>query len=186
MDRFGRRKLLLWGSVCIFVSHFVIAVLVGKYDGLWPTHKAALWASAGFLLLFILTFGSTWGHIPWAMPAEFFPSSLRAKGCGFGTTSNWGNNFIVVRLILPLRELLLMVVLGISHASNDSKHQVRHLCFLLLLLRSFLCVVLLPCSKDQRPYSGTNELGLQRSNSVEETQRQATVMAKFAGEQDFE
>jgi MFS family permease len=101
MDRFGRRKLLLWGSVCMFVSHFIIAVLVGKYDGQWPTHKAAGWASAGFLLFFMLTFGGTWGPIPWAMPAEIFPSSLRAKGCAFGTMSNWGNNFIIVSIKLP-------------------------------------------------------------------------------------
>lgn len=31
-----------------------------------------------------------------AMPAEVFPSSIRAKGCAQGTMSNWGNNFIIV------------------------------------------------------------------------------------------
>lgn len=30
------------------------------------------------------------------MPAEVFPSSIRAKGCAQATMSNWGNNFIIV------------------------------------------------------------------------------------------
>lgn len=96
MDRFGRRKLLLGGGVCMFLAHFIIAILVGLYHDSWPTHTAAAWTSVAFLLFFMLTFGATWGPIPWAMPAEVFPSSIRAKGCAQGTMSNWGNNFIIV------------------------------------------------------------------------------------------
>lgn len=98
MDRFGRRNLLLYGGVCMFLAHFTIAILVGKFSGKWADHKAAGWASVACLLFFMLTFGATWGPIPWAMPAEIFPSSLRAKGCAFSTMSNWGNNFIIVSI----------------------------------------------------------------------------------------
>ncbi|KAM0261460.1 hypothetical protein ACHAPA_009780 [Fusarium lateritium] len=101
MDRFGRRKLLLGGGVCMFLSHFIISILVGKFSGRWDDNKAAGWASVAFLLFFMLTFGATWGPIPWAMPAEIYPSSLRAKGCSFGTMSNWGNNFIIVSRVRP-------------------------------------------------------------------------------------
>lgn len=41
------------------------------------------------------------GPIPWAMPAEVFPSTIRAKGCAQATMSNWGNNFIIVSPKLP-------------------------------------------------------------------------------------
>ncbi|KAL4966921.1 sugar porter family MFS transporter [Aspergillus stella-maris] len=102
MDRFGRRKLLLTGCVGMFASHFIIAVLVGKYAGNWDANRAAGWASTAFLLVFMLVFGATWGPIPWAMPAEIFPSSLRAKGCALGTMSNWGNNFIVGLITPPM------------------------------------------------------------------------------------
>lgn len=60
MDRFGRRKLLLGGGVCMFISHFVIAVLVGKFNGKWTDNQAAAWTSVSFLLFFMLTFGATW------------------------------------------------------------------------------------------------------------------------------
>ncbi|KAK5082619.1 hypothetical protein LTR70_007537 [Exophiala xenobiotica] len=102
MDRFGRRKLLLGGGVCMFISHFVIAILVGKFNGKWTDNQPAAWTSVAFLLFFMLTFGATWGPIPWAMPAEIFPSSLRAKGCAYGTMSNWGNNFIIGLITPPM------------------------------------------------------------------------------------
>lgn len=102
MDRFGRRKLLLVGGVGMFIAHFVIAVLVGLFNGKWDNNTGASWAAVAFLLFFMLVFGATWGPIPWAMPAEIFPSSLRAKGVAFGTMSNWGNNFIIGLVTPPM------------------------------------------------------------------------------------
>ena len=64
MDRFGRRPLLLWGSFFMFISHFIIAILVGKFSDDWPNHKAAGWVSVAFLLFYMLSFGSSWGPVP--------------------------------------------------------------------------------------------------------------------------
>jgi hypothetical protein len=50
----------------------------------------------------ILAFGASWGPVPWAMPSEIFPSSLRAKGVGLSTASNWLNNFIIGLITPPL------------------------------------------------------------------------------------
>ena len=36
------------------------------------------------------------------MPSEIFPSSLRAKGVGLSTASNWFNNFIIGLITPPL------------------------------------------------------------------------------------
>lgn len=101
------------------ISHLIIAVFVGKYQNNWPNHRDAGWASVAFvsrcpaayfylravsvpthdlrqLLFYMLSFGATWGPVPWAMPSEIFPSSLRAKGVALATCSNWFNNFIIV------------------------------------------------------------------------------------------
>lgn len=91
MDRFGRRSILLYGSVCMFFSHLIIAVLVGKFSDDWPSHKPEGWASVGFLLFYMVSFGASWGPVPWAMPAEIFPSSLRAKGVAISTCSSQFN-----------------------------------------------------------------------------------------------
>lgn len=102
MDRFGRRPLLLWGSLCMTVSHVIIAGLVGRFSSNWPAHRAEGWISVVFLLFYMLSFGASWGPVPWAMPSEIFPSSLRAKGVALSTCSNWLNNFIIGLIVPPL------------------------------------------------------------------------------------
>ncbi|RCI16641.1 hypothetical protein L249_2575 [Ophiocordyceps polyrhachis-furcata BCC 54312] len=102
LDNFGRRKMLLAGSVGMFISHFVIAILVGLYSTNWPAHMDKAWTSVVSLLFYMLVFGATWGPVPWAMPSEIFPSSLRAKGVAISTCSNWINNFIVGLITPPL------------------------------------------------------------------------------------
>lgn len=102
MDRFGRRPLLLLGSVGMTISHVVIAVLVGLYYNAWTDHPTQGWVAVAFLFLYMLVFGMTYGPVPWAMPAEIFPSALRAKGVAWSTCSNWLNNFIIGLITPPL------------------------------------------------------------------------------------
>ena len=102
MDSLGRKTLLLWGSLCMFVAHAVIAGLVGAYSSDWAHHKAEGWVSAGFLFFYMLAFGASWGPVPWAYPAEIFPSSLRGKGVAVGTATNWLMNFIIGLITPPL------------------------------------------------------------------------------------
>jgi sugar porter (SP) family MFS transporter len=101
MDRLGRRPLLLTGSALMFIAHLTIAVLVGKYSDNWPGHRIEGWVSVAMLLLFMFAFGASWGPVPWALPSEIFPSSLRAKGVALSTASTWLNNFIIVRRSHP-------------------------------------------------------------------------------------
>lgn len=98
LDTYGRRKLLFVGSIGMTLSHTIIAILVGKFSYDWPGHSAEGWTSVAFLMIFMLAYGCTWGPVPWAMPAEIFPSSLRAKGVSISSGSNWLNNFIIVSL----------------------------------------------------------------------------------------
>ena len=63
MDTVGRRPLLLWGSVFMTISHVVIASLVGKFSGSWPTHHTEGWVSVAFLLAYMLAFGASWGPV---------------------------------------------------------------------------------------------------------------------------
>ncbi|KAJ9255504.1 hypothetical protein DTO212C5_9134 [Paecilomyces variotii] len=102
MDTIGRRPLLLMGSIFMTISHIIIAVLVGLFDKDWPSHRAQGWTSVAFLFFYMLSFGASWGPVPWAMPSEIFPSSLRAKGVALSTCSNWLNNFIIGLITPPL------------------------------------------------------------------------------------
>ncbi|OAK95267.1 general substrate transporter [Phaeosphaeriaceae sp. SRC1lsM3a] len=102
MDRFGRRPLLLVGAGLMFICHLIIAVLVGKFGGRWASYAVEGWVAVAFLFFYMFSFGATWGPVPWAMPSEIFPSSLRAKGVALSTCSNWFNNFIIGLITPPL------------------------------------------------------------------------------------
>ncbi|KAF4918746.1 MFS glucose transporter mfs1 [Colletotrichum viniferum] len=102
LNRFGRRNILLLGSVCMCPSHVVIANLVGNFSHDWPSYVAEGWVSVAFLFAFMLSFGLSWGPIPWALPSEVFPSSLQAKGVAISTCGSWLWNFIIGLITPPL------------------------------------------------------------------------------------
>ncbi|KAJ6285294.1 general substrate transporter [Bipolaris maydis] len=102
MDRFGRRPLLLSGAALMFICHLIIAVMVGKFGGRWADYSTEGWVAVAFLFFYMFSFGATWGPVPWAMPSEIFPSSLRAKGVALSTCSNWFNNFVIGLITPPL------------------------------------------------------------------------------------
>lgn len=102
MGRFGRRPLLFGGAACMVVSHLIIAILMSNFRYSWPSHTAGAWTCVAFLCFYMLTYGATWGPILWAMPAEIFPTSVRAKGVAYATMLNWLNNVIVGLITPPL------------------------------------------------------------------------------------
>jgi len=53
MDKFGRRPLLIGGSIMMFLSHVIIAILVGKFSYDWPGHRPEGWASVAMLLVYM-------------------------------------------------------------------------------------------------------------------------------------
>ena len=63
MDRFGRRPLLLCGSILMTISHVIIAALVGIYSSNWPAYRAEGWTSVAFLLFYMVSFGASWGPV---------------------------------------------------------------------------------------------------------------------------
>ena len=127
MDRYGRRPLLLWGSIFMTIAQMIIAILVAKFSHSWPSHRDAGWISVAFLLFYMLSFGATWGPVPWAAPSEIFPSSLRAKGVALSTCSNWFNNFIIglVWLLKDAVEVLAFTWQKLINHSRSHRHQSK-------------------------------------------------------------
>ncbi|KDN52636.1 putative MFS monosaccharide transporter [Tilletiaria anomala UBC 951] len=101
IDRLGRRPLLLGGSAGMTATLVIVAALVAKFNGQWASHSAEGWAGVAMLCLYMVVFGISWGPIPWSMPSEIFPQSLRSKGVAYSVVSNWLFNF-VVGLITPV------------------------------------------------------------------------------------
>ncbi|KAK7227212.1 hypothetical protein V2G26_015215 [Clonostachys chloroleuca] len=56
-------------------------------------------------MLYVASYAVGLGNVPW-MQSELFPLSVRSKGSGLATATNWGANFVVGLTFLPLMDLL--------------------------------------------------------------------------------
>ncbi|OZF29837.1 MFS transporter [Rhodococcus sp. 14-2496-1d] len=105
VDRIGRRKLLMGGSVGMFVGLVMASVAFSQATGSGDAVTLpAPWGAIALVgaNLFVIFFASTWGPIMWVMLGEMFPNRMRAMALGIGTAANWMANFAVTLAFPPL------------------------------------------------------------------------------------
>ncbi|KAF4759762.1 hypothetical protein HAV15_005452 [Penicillium sp. str.  len=95
VDKIGRKKILIAGAIGMASCHFIVAGIIGAYQGSFEEHTAAGWVAIVFVWIFIINFAYSWGPVAWIVTSEVFPLSMRAKGVSIGGSSNWLNNFAV-------------------------------------------------------------------------------------------
>ena len=83
IERAGRRKLFLWGTVGQALSMLITFSCLIK-----DTPANARGAAVG-LFTYIASFGATWLPLPWLYPAEINPIKTRAKANAVSTCTNW-------------------------------------------------------------------------------------------------
>ncbi|EIN06028.1 MSTA protein [Punctularia strigosozonata HHB-11173 SS5] len=91
IERFGRRKLLIWGASLMLVCEFI----VGGVGTALPNSSAAGTCLIVFTCIYIFGFATTWGPAAWVVIGEIFPLPIRAKGVALSTASNWLWNFVL-------------------------------------------------------------------------------------------
>lgn len=99
VDGWGRKPLLLSGSVVMGVSLFAIAYSLFLDDAYTPQVVVA------FVIIFNAAFGASWGPIPWMMN-EVLPNLIRSKGAAASTATNWLFNFLVGEMTPILLDLI--------------------------------------------------------------------------------
>lgn len=80
MDRFPRKKLLVFGSVVMTVSLAALAIL--NFTGDVSTLAVPTMV---LIAVYILGFALSWGPIAWVLIGEIFPLSVRGIGSSFGS-----------------------------------------------------------------------------------------------------
>ncbi|THG95508.1 hypothetical protein EW026_g6161 [Hermanssonia centrifuga] len=95
IDRVGRRKLMIFGSVGQTLTMVLLAIL-GSVDT-----PAAQIVSAVLLFVFNSFFAVGWLGMTWLYPAEIVGLRIRAPANAFSTASNWIFNFMVVMVTGP-------------------------------------------------------------------------------------
>jgi MFS family permease len=93
IDRFGRKKLLLVGTVGLTICLSAISYV-------FVTHRHLHWL-VWLLMAYIACFAASQGAVVWVYISEVFPNRVRAKGQGLGSSSHWISNAII-SLIFPI------------------------------------------------------------------------------------
>ena len=87
IDRIGRKSLLLVGSVGMTVSLAGVAVVFssGAHHGCLPL----------LLVTYIFFFAISQGSVIWVYLSEVFPTQVRGKGQGLGSSTHWIMNALI-------------------------------------------------------------------------------------------
>ncbi|MHC3001244.1 sugar porter family MFS transporter [Gordonia sp. GN26] len=107
VDRIGRRKLLLAGSVGMFIGLLMASVAftqqIGEGENVSLPDPWGVIALIG-ANLFVVAFAATWGPVMWVMLGEMFPNRIRGVALGVCTAVNWLANFTISMLFPPMTE----------------------------------------------------------------------------------
>ncbi|MGL4452839.1 MAG: sugar porter family MFS transporter [Sarcina sp.] len=100
MDKFPRKKLLIFGAIVMGVSLAILCVI--NYTMSIDTSAII---TVIFIAVYIFAFAISWGPIAWVLIGEIFPMSVRGVGASFGSAANWLGNFIVTQFFLIILAL---------------------------------------------------------------------------------
>jgi sugar porter (SP) family MFS transporter len=117
VDKIGRRKLLLIGSVGMFVTLALMAISF-SHATLDAEDNAVLsdgWATAALVGAngFVVFFGASWGPVVWVLLGEMFPNRIRATALAVAAAAQWLANFTVTITFPSLSSLSLSFAYGI-------------------------------------------------------------------------
>ena len=87
VDKFGRKPLLIIGSIGMAIGMFTIGLLA---------HLQIIGVSTlVFIVIYSASFMMSWGPICWVLIAEIFPNTIRGKAVAIAVAAQWIANFIV-------------------------------------------------------------------------------------------
>ena len=96
VEKWGRRPLLMFGAIGMFVCQFIVAFVgtfVGDKNG--AGHIVANKVLIAFVCIYIFFFACSWGPVAWVVTGELFPLKVRAKSLSMTTATNWLLNWAI-------------------------------------------------------------------------------------------
>ncbi|KAH0842232.1 putative Sugar transporter [Fonsecaea pedrosoi] len=92
IERVGRKKLLVSGTIPILIGYCIYTPMV-KNGG-----TAQLWVAFGATCLICVAFGWSWLPTPWCLGPELVPVRYRHIGNALNAFANWTFTFIIVKV----------------------------------------------------------------------------------------
>lgn len=95
VERVGRRNLLIFGAFGMLSMQFIVGAIGATAGKPSEKNTSATSAMIAFICLNISVFAVTWGPVAWIVIGEIFPLTIRSRGVGLSTSSNWFWNCII-------------------------------------------------------------------------------------------
>ncbi len=94
VDKWGRKPLLITGSIGMAVGMAALAVM---------SHLEMLGiGTLVFIIIFTASFMMSWGPICWVLIAEIFPNKIRGQAVAIAVTAQWAANFLISSTFPPM------------------------------------------------------------------------------------
>ena len=94
VEKWGRKPLLITGSIGMAVGAFGVALTFGNMDLAIVTMLSIMVYSASFMM--------SWGPICWVLISEIFPNTIRGKAVAIAVAFQWIFNWIVSSTFVPM------------------------------------------------------------------------------------
>ncbi|MDR0547619.1 MAG: D-xylose transporter XylE [Dysgonamonadaceae bacterium] len=108
VDKFGRKPLLIIGSIGMAIGAFAVAICDHfAMKGIVPVLSIIVYAA--FFMM-------SWGPVCWVLIAEIFPNTIRGKAVAIAVAAQWIFNYIVSSTFPPLYDFSPMVAYGLYGA----------------------------------------------------------------------
>jgi SP family xylose:H+ symportor-like MFS transporter len=105
VDRFGRKPLLIIGSIGMAAGAFAVAICDGcGLKGIVPVLSIIIYAA--FFMM-------SWGPICWVLIAEIFPNTIRGKAVAIAVAFQWVFNYLVSSTFPPLYSYSPVIAYGL-------------------------------------------------------------------------
>jgi len=96
VDKWGRKPLLITGSIGMAVGMFAISALAfSNIIGI---------STLVFIILYTGSFMMSWGPICWVLISEIFPNKIRGQAVAIAVAAQWSANYLISSTYPPMME----------------------------------------------------------------------------------
>jgi SP family xylose:H+ symportor-like MFS transporter len=104
VDKWGRKPLLISGSIGMAAGMFAIATLAFfNVIGI---------STLVFIILYTASFMMSWGPICWVLIAEIFPNKIRGQAVAIAVAAQWAANYLISSTYPPMMEFSSALTYG--------------------------------------------------------------------------
>ena len=96
VDKWGRKPLLITGSIGMAVGMFAISILAfNNVIGI---------STLVFIIIYTASFMMSWGPICWVLISEIFPNKIRGQAVAIAVAAQWAANYLISSTYPPMME----------------------------------------------------------------------------------